>query len=51
VKVTAIVAVVLLALVVILLITGRGGGHGPGRHSNGDAAPPSHPGRPPLTHP
>jgi hypothetical protein len=39
VKLTAIVGVVLLALVVVLLITGRGGGHGPGRHMIGGGTP------------
>jgi hypothetical protein len=52
VKVTAIVGVVLLALVVVLLITGRGGGHGPGRHTNDGDTPPTHTGPPPgMTHP
>jgi ABC-type transporter Mla subunit MlaD len=33
VKVLAIIALVVLALVVVLLVTGHGGGHGPGRHT------------------
>ena len=35
VKVVAIVGAVLLVLVVVLALTGRGGGHGPGRHMSG----------------
>ncbi len=43
VKVFGIIALVLVLLVVVMLVTGRGGNHGPGRHSpSGDAgAPPS----------
>ena len=48
VKVTAIIAVVVLALVVVLLITGRGGGHGPGRHVSGHDALPGTPVRRPA---
>ena len=33
VKVVAIVALVLVVLVAVMLVTGRGGGHGPGRHA------------------
>jgi hypothetical protein len=38
VKVFGIIALVLVLLFVALLLTGRGGGHGPGRHApSGDA--------------
>jgi ABC-type transporter Mla subunit MlaD len=32
VKVFAIIAVLVVLLFVVLVVTGRGGGHGPGRH-------------------
>jgi ABC-type transporter Mla subunit MlaD len=35
VKVFALIALVVILLFVILLITGRGGDHGPGRHTAG----------------
>jgi len=45
VKVFGIIALVLVLLVVVVLATGRGGSHGPGRHApSGDAgghAPPA----------
>lgn len=34
VKAFGIIALVLIFLVVVLLLTGRGGGHGPGRHTS-----------------
>ena len=41
VKVLGIVALVLVVLVAVLLVTGRGGGHGPGRHApSSDTTPP-----------
>ena len=40
VKVSALFALVVVALFVILLVTGRGGEHGPGRHGSApDGAP------------
>jgi hypothetical protein len=33
VKVAGIIALVVVVLFVVIMITGRGGGHGPGRHS------------------
>jgi hypothetical protein len=38
VKVTAIVAGVLVAIFVVLQLTGVGGQHGPGRHTLGDTS-------------
>ena len=35
VKVFGIIALVLVVLFAVLLLTGRGGNHGPGRHSSG----------------
>lgn len=40
VKVSGIVAVVLVLLFVLLKITGVGGQHGPGRHFGGHGSPP-----------
>ena len=37
VKVAGIVALAVVLLAVIVLVTGRGGGHGPGRHTPGDS--------------
>jgi hypothetical protein len=41
VKVSAVIALLVLVLVAVLLISGRGGEHGPGRHgaSGGDDDP------------
>jgi hypothetical protein len=36
VKVAGVIALVVVVLFVILVLTGRGGSHGPGRHSEGD---------------
>jgi hypothetical protein len=44
VKVFGVLATVVVLLFVILILTGRGGGHGPGRHTSGGAdghTPPS----------
>jgi hypothetical protein len=38
VKVFGIIALVLVLGFVILILTGRGGGHGPGRHTLGSVA-------------
>jgi hypothetical protein len=53
VKVFAVVAALLVALFVVLVLTGRGGEHGPGRHApGGDTTPSGHTGPPPgVTHP
>ena len=40
VKVSGIIAIVLALLVAIILITGVGGGHGPGRHGGEGDTPP-----------
>jgi hypothetical protein len=37
VKVFGVIATVAILLLVILMLTGRGGGHGPGRHTSGAA--------------
>jgi len=52
VKVSAIVVGILVLLVVILMVTGVGGPHGPGRHmppgdARGDTPPPSAAGQQP----
>jgi hypothetical protein len=50
VKVFGIITLVVIALIVVLLVAGRGGGHGPGRHI-GDSGSPSHTGPPAgITH-
>ena len=50
VKVFGIITLVVIALIVVLVATGRGGDHGPGRHS-GDNGSPTHTGPPPgITH-
>jgi hypothetical protein len=41
VKVFGIAALVLVLLVVVLIVTGRGGEHGPGRHSGDDTRTPA----------
>lgn len=49
VKVFAAIALVAVVVIAVLLITGRGGGHGPGRHAPADDA--GHTGPPAgLTH-
>lgn len=48
VKVVALVGVVLLALILVALLTGRGGGHGPGRHLKQDSDTPGHTASPPA---
>ena len=35
VKISAVIALLLVAFVVVLVLTGRTGGHGPGRHAPG----------------
>jgi hypothetical protein len=51
VKVFGIIALAVLVLLVILLVTGRGGGHGPGRHLPGGDGSDGHTGPPPgVTH-
>ena len=51
VKVFGIVALLVLVLVVILAVTGRGGEHGPGRHAPGANTDTGHTGPPPgITH-
>jgi hypothetical protein len=42
VKVSAVVTLVVLLLFAIVLITGRGGEHGPGRHDGPPAGVPEH---------
>jgi hypothetical protein len=39
VKVFAIIAAVVIALVIIMLVTGGPGGHGPSRHTGGPGGP------------
>ena len=52
VKVAGIIAALLILLFVVLMLTGRGGGHGPGRHAPVDDASDGHRGPPPgVTHP
>ena len=52
VKVSGLVALVLVVLFVVVMLTGRGGGHGPGRHTPGGDAGGGHTGPPPgVTHP
>jgi hypothetical protein len=47
VKVSGIIAVVLVTLVAVIMLVGGGiGGHGPGRHTPGGDAPGSHTGPP-----
>ena len=41
VKVFGIIALVLVLLFVIMMLTGRGGSHGPGRHTPSGDTPPS----------
>ena len=41
VKIAGIIAVVLVVLVSIIMLTGVGGGHGPGRHMPSGGAPPA----------
>ena len=41
VRVSAIIAGILILLVVIVMLTGVGGGHGPGRHIGAPGASPS----------
>lgn len=41
VKVFGIVALVVVLTVVVMMLTGRGGSHGPGRHAPSGGAPPS----------
>ena len=51
VKVVGAVAAVLLVLAVVLLVTGRGGSHGPGRHTSDGDTRGGHTGPPPgVTH-
>jgi hypothetical protein len=51
VKVFGAVALVIVVLFVILLVSGRGGGHGPGRHAPGSGTSGGHTGPPPgVTH-
>ncbi len=39
VKVLGILGLVAVLLVVVMLVTGRGGGHGPGRHTGAGSGP------------
>ena len=51
VKVVGIVALILVAIAVVLLLTGRGGSHGPGRHTSDGDTRGGHTGPPPgVTH-
>ena len=52
VKAFGVAALVLLLVVVIVFVTGRGGRHGPGRHAPGSDTGGSHTGPPAgITHP
>jgi hypothetical protein len=46
VKVAGIIALVLVLLFVVLLLFGKGGGHGPGRHTSGSDGSGGHTGLP-----
>ena len=51
VKVFGIIALVTVVLFVVLMLIGRGGGHGPGRHTPGSDTAEGHTGPPPgVTH-
>ncbi len=51
VKVFGIIAVAVVVLFLVLVLTGRGGDHGPGRHIDGDDSSGGHTGPPPgITH-
>ena len=51
VKIAGAIAVVVVALAVVLVLTGRGGSHGPGRHTSDGDSRGGHTGPPPgVTH-